>query len=474
MNPYQSLPTSKRMMTLVGIYLAIVGNLMVSNTNATLLPTAAAEIGGQDIYGLAQSISGVLSVCLMPIFGFVAAKSPHMKPMLTGGGLLVGAGVLLVRALAPSMVVIIFANVFWGFVSAAVFVVGFTTIRDMFEPEQAGVYLGLVSSMMSLGMLAGPFLGGMVIDRLGWRVLCFMLAAILLLAAALNLLGARISKEEGAAISATGAPFDWTGGISITIFLACLIVVLSLGTSYLPFGGMVSNVLIVVAVIAVAVVASDVRRKGDAAIVPASALKDRSVLVLAACNLLHNFGSMTVTFFIPSFIMVALAADPLVVSLGAATSAGIATSLVAVLGIFLGPVFGKLIAKRGDCKQIMVVGNVVRLIVTTGFVFLLVPTTPVWVIYLLMFAVGFYNSQISTTMSVAPQIQLAPHLRVTGNSVVQLGQNFGASIGVALFTLVIAANPAGGMITCMVIALVAYAVMFVLTLLLKSPEHASA
>jgi MFS family permease len=475
MNPYQNQPQSKKMMTLVGIYLAIIGNLMVSTTTATMLPAAAAEIGGMEIYGVAQSISGVLSIVLMPIFGFLAAHNPAKKPLYTAGALLVGAIVILARALAPNMFVIIFANVFWGFVAAGVFVVGFTTIRDMFDQQQVGLYLGLVGTMMSIARLAGPFLGGIIIDRLGWRVLCWLLFAVLIVAAALNFFGARVSEDEFERVAAAGGSgFDWAGGISITVLLGCLIVALSMGGSYVPFGSALNTALLVIAVVAIIALGFVISKKGDAAIVPASALKDRNVLVLAISNLLHNFGAMTVTFFIPSFIMRVLAEDPLTLTLGPALAAGLGTSASAILGLFLGPIFGKKIAASGDAKPIMHMGNAVRLAVTAGFIFLLVPGTPLWVIYILMFLVGFYNSQTSTTMSVAPQIQLKPELRVTGNSVIQLGQNLGAGIGVALFTLVVGANPAGGMHTSMIIAFVAFVVMTVVAFFLQKNEAPSA
>ena len=149
-------------MTVIGVYCGVFANLLVSMTNSTLFPAAAAEIGGMEIYGLAQGISGILSVCAMPIFGFIAARNPHLKRTLLALGLGVGAIVLLIRAIAPSMMVIIFANVFWGMVSAGVFAVGFTMIRDVYDRKQAGVYLGLVGTMMSIATIIGPFLGGIV------------------------------------------------------------------------------------------------------------------------------------------------------------------------------------------------------------------------------------------------------------------------------------------------------------------------
>ena len=94
-NAFMNAPESKKLLTVIGVYCGIIANLLISTSNATVLPAAAADIGGMDIYGLAQSISSVLSVALMPVFGFIAARNPHLKRILCTIGLAGGACVLL-------------------------------------------------------------------------------------------------------------------------------------------------------------------------------------------------------------------------------------------------------------------------------------------------------------------------------------------------------------------------------------------
>lgn len=471
-NVFLDAPNNKKLMTVIGVYCGVLANLLVSTSNSTLFPAAAADVGGMEIYGLAQGVSGILGVIAMPIFGFIAARNPAMKRWLCGGSLGIGALVLLVRALAPSMLVIIVANVFWGLVSAGVFAVGFTMIRDVYDRKRAGFYLGLVGTMMSIAMLVGPFLGGLVIDRIGWRVWCWILFAILAAGFAVVVFGGvKVSKEDVADLARKGGKFDFLGSVIIAVFLGCLIIALSMGGSYVKFGTPLNTVLLVISVIAFIVLCLVVKKKGNDAIVPTDALKDRNTMVLAAANFLHNFGAMTISFFIAGFIMRTLANDPICVAIGPALAAGIAAALMAVLGLFLGPVFGKAIAKAGTAKNVMIFGNVFRVLVMAGFVFALVPGVPVWVIYILMFLAGVFTSQQQATQSAAPQIMLSKDLRTIGNSVIQLGQNLGAGIGMAVFTLALGIFGAGGMRICMVIALVSWIVLFFITFLLKSPAQ---
>ena len=415
-NPFLDAPNAKKMMTVIGLYLAVIANMLVSNTNSVMLPAAAADIGGMDIYGLAQGVSGIIGV----------------------------------------------------------FAIGFTMIRDIYDKKQAGLYLGLVGTMMSIGILAGPFVGGLVIDQIGWRVWCFILFAFLALGAILILMGVKVKKEEVAFLAVKGGKFDFAGAAVITIFLGCLIIALSMGSSYVKFGTPLNTGLLVVSVIALIVLVFIIRKKKDDAIVPLNALKDRNTLVLTGSNFLHNFGAMSISFFIPGFIMRTLATDPIVQTIGPALAGGLSTSLMAVLGLFLGPVFGRIIAKQNTAKWVMTFGNVWRVLIMGAFVLVLVPGVPVWVIYILTFLGGFFNSQQTVTQSAAPQIMLKANLRTLGNSVIQLGQNLGAGVGMAVFTLLVAMDPATGMRLCMIVSLVAWIVLLLITFLLKKPTEAEA
>ena len=168
------------MMTVIGLYLAVIANMLVSNTNSVMLPAAAADIERHGHYGLAQGVSGIIGVCAMPIYGFIGAQP----------GLQAVACRWLARRGRPGAphprhrdehVHDHRREHLLGFGEAGVFAIGFTMIRDIYDKKQAGLYLGLVGTMMSIGILAGPFVGGLVIDQIGWRVWCFILFAFLAL-----------------------------------------------------------------------------------------------------------------------------------------------------------------------------------------------------------------------------------------------------------------------------------------------------
>jgi hypothetical protein len=104
----------------------------------------------------------------------------------------------------------------------------------------------------------------------------------------------------------------------------------------------------------------------------------------------------------------------------------------------------------------------------------LTPQTPIWIIYIIMFFAGFYSVAAGVAPAVAPQIQLRPEIRQQGNSIIQLGQTFGASVSIAVYTAVIASSGGieKGFKTSLIIAAAAAAIIFFAGIPLKKLEEA--
>jgi MFS family permease len=439
---------------------------MISAGFSTLLPVAALEIGGKEIYPLAATLGGIVNVIVMPLFGFLAMRNPAVKKRLFVLSMLFGILALLARAFATNMWVIVIPNILYGFMSPAIFVVGFSLIREMYDTKQAGLYLGIAGTMMSVGMLVGPALTGVIIDTLGWRAVCHVAWPILLLSLVLTGAGYRMGDEESAA-AAKKNKFDVAGLTTLTLFLVPVSLVLSLGASYIPFGTLLNTGLVALSIAGLLGLILVIRKKGNAAFIPAPVLKDRNVLCLSICNLVFSFSQMAVFFFMPTYVLYVIG--------GTAIQASLTTTMLAVCGLFLGPVFGKMIAKAVNARNVLVFGTVVRIVVTAALLLILKPDTSVWIIYALMLIGGIYNSQHSVTMAAAPQIQIKPELRVLGNSVIQVMQSLGANIGTAVFTLVIGSyGVASGMRIAFIIAIATAVIGLLAGLPLKKLEAAPA
>lgn len=445
-NAFERAPEGKKRLTLAALYCGLFGALLISSTQSTMLPAAAMEIGGEDIYSLVATLTGIVSVIAMPLFGFFAAKNPAVKTKLFSGSMLIAAGVILTRSMASNMWMIIIPGMLYGLASAAIYVIGFSIIRDIYDGKKAAYYLGFVATMQSVGQIVGPVVGGVVMDAGSWRYLNHLIWPFLLLAGVLSIMGVNVKKEDVKELCRESA-FDFWGAVSLALFLGCLTLALSIGTSFAPFGGMASNLLFLVSAIALLSLVLSVVRLKDKAFLPLGVLKERNTLCLAMANLFCNLHTMCALFFLPMFALYVLQTS--------AMQAGLITSMSAIVGLFMGPVWGKLIGKTKSAKQAYLIGTAIRVALTVVFVLILNESCSIYVIYGLMFVSGFYNSQTGVTFAAAPQLMLKEENRMQGNAVIQICQNVGSTVAVALYTLIIGiCGVVKGIHTAFVVALV--------------------
>jgi MFS family permease len=467
MNPFQEAPNGKKLLTVAGVFLAMITSIFISSSTSLLLPAAAAEIGGLEIYPLATSIAGCLGIALMPLYGFISARNPASKRTLSAISFLISGAIVLSRGFAQSMWFIIVPSIFFSIYSPAIYVLGYSTIRDMYDAKKAGALLGLAGTMQSVGILAGGPLIGFLTDLAGWRLPFYLLGPLFMIAAVLVLCGVNVTKDKVKHMAAASISFDFVGAISVVLFLISATLGLSL-TQFAPFGSAVNNSLWLIAAAALITLIADVSKKKGAAFVPSTALSDRNVLGLLSYTFFVNFSVMACYIFLPLYATYVLGQS--------SAAAGLVLTCMSAAGLFLGPIYGRMIGKAGNARGVALLTSTARLAVLIAFILLLKPTSSIWLVYALMLLLGVSSSGGSVVPAVGPQVQIAPEKRQMGNSVVQLGSGFGSSISIAIFTMVIASvGVADGMTSILTISAIGAAIMFLTSLLLKKlPEIASA
>jgi MFS family permease len=332
------------------------------------------------------------------------------------------------------MWVIIIPTVFLAIYSPAIYVIGYSMVREMYGAKRGAALLGFVATMQGVGLLVGPLIGGIMIQQLGWRSINFLIGPLLVLSAVLMFSGARITKEQGQTVASSTGKFDYPGAISVMVMLGALISMLSM-TSFIPWGSPGNLTLIAIVIIAFICLANIIKKKGNAAFLPAPVLRDRNTRFLFLINFCFTFSAMGLTAFLPSFMMYVMMKTP--------TDAGLASSMYAIAGLFMGPIYGRIMAKTGTAREtVMYSGGLLRLAVQLALLLLVVMhplTSSVFTLYIIMFIGGFYSAVGGVTPAVAPQVQLTDDVRPLGNSIIQLGANFGSTVGICIYTAIIAA-----------------------------------
>lgn len=162
------------------------------------------------------------AVFLVP-FGRIADIYGRKKVFAAGLSVFTIASLLMV--VAPSAVAVILLRVLQGFGSAMIFGTAVAILTSVTAPEHRGKALGIYTTAVYLGLSMGPFLGGILTDRFGWRSIFLVNVPIGILAVALIVL---FLKGEWA--DCRGERFDLGGAIQYGLTLTCVMY----GFSLLP------------------------------------------------------------------------------------------------------------------------------------------------------------------------------------------------------------------------------------------------
>ena len=90
------------------------------------------------------------------------------KPIFT-----VGFGVFTIGSvlagLSPAIEFLIAARVVQALGASMIFALGFAITTESFPPSERGKALGINGTTVSLGIMAGPIIGGMILEATDWR-----------------------------------------------------------------------------------------------------------------------------------------------------------------------------------------------------------------------------------------------------------------------------------------------------------------
>lgn len=149
------------------------------------------------------------------------------RPIYLAGLVVFTLGSVL-SGLAPSLLLLILARVFQGVGGALIFSVNVAMITSSFSSRERGLALGLNMILVSLGVAAGPTIGGVITQYLSWRWIFYVNVPICLLLLLASLLFYREQHPQ----HEQPERFDPVGAIVLAVGLAALTLGLSFGQEW--------------------------------------------------------------------------------------------------------------------------------------------------------------------------------------------------------------------------------------------------
>src|SRR5687768_12734426 len=151
----------------VGIMLSLFLASMESTVVATAMPTIVGQLGGLEHYSWVFAAFMLASTTVVPLFGKLSDIYGRRK-------LYVFAMVLfLIGSIwcgsANSMTQLILARALQGIGAGGIMPLAFILIGEMFSLEQRTRMQGVFSGVWGVSSIAGPLLGGFIVDHLSWH-----------------------------------------------------------------------------------------------------------------------------------------------------------------------------------------------------------------------------------------------------------------------------------------------------------------
>ena len=166
-NPSAGLTRTEKILATAGIMLALLLATLDQTIVGTALPRIVSELNGFDRYTWLVTGYLVSSTVITPIAGKLGDQFGRKPFLLTGMIGFVAASALC--GLAQDMTQLIVFRIVQGGFGGVLFASAFTTLADIFPPEQRAKMQGLFGAVFGISAIVGPLLGGFITDNWGWR-----------------------------------------------------------------------------------------------------------------------------------------------------------------------------------------------------------------------------------------------------------------------------------------------------------------
>jgi MFS family permease len=289
-----------------------------------------------------------------------------------------------------------------------------------FPEKQQGQAIGTFVMLSSVGLIAGPAIGGLILNYLDWRGLFYVRIPIGIISLILTLLVIKEHKDIGRRMQ-----LDVGGAATLLAGLSCLILFLNLGSrwGYLS----IPAVGLIISAVALLGLFIFLERRVAQPVLELGLFRSRAFTLAALTNFLQMGSCSIMPVLVPFFLIGGLRLS--------SPTAGLLMSIIAIPPVFISPVAGWISDKIGNR-----IPMVVSMCFFTAALFLAsrlnTESNLVHVsIVMIVFGVGmgmFMAPNQSAVINAAPRRKMATSLGVA-NTMRLLGQSVGAAFAGALY-----------------------------------------
>lgn len=398
----------------VGLFLAGLDMSIVS----VAMPTIAGTLGGFSKLAWVSTAYILTSAMATPLLGKMSDLFGRRRMYLISLVIfLVGSALC---AVAQSIDQLIIFRGLQGIGGGGIGAITFAIIGELVVPRERGKYIGLFTSAFALSSVAGPLIGGWMVEHVSWRWIFFVnipLGAIALVITA-SVLRFRFHRIN--------AKVDIRGAILLSLSILGLFTVLEFGRSW-EWASLRIFGLVVFTVVVLAAFVREERRAVEP-MVPLRLLTDKVVLVCSVVAFLAGTTMFGVALYFSVYFQDVRFVSP--------TMAGLRT-LPMIFGILASStVIGRLISQTGKYKIFPIIGTLVMAVGIAVAATGILPSSGYPIVAIAMGLIGLGVGATLPTISIASQN--AVEIRDLGitTALVTFFRTLGGAVALALYSTI--------------------------------------
>ena len=400
---------------LVGLMLGMLVAALSQTIVATALPTIVGELGGQEQLAWVVSATLLTSTASTPIWGKLSDLYGRKIMFQSAIGIFLLAS--LACGFAQDMAQLIAFRAVQGIGVGGLMALSQAILGDIVSPRERGRYQGYIGSVFGIATVAGPLLGGFLVEHLSWRWTFWVgipigVAALLVTERVLRLPFPRSKRS-----------IDWLGAFFIVGSVSALLLVLSLGGKEFAWNSAWTYALAAAAAVLLALAVWQERRAREP-IMPPHLFANHTFVITSLAGFVVGVAMFGAIIFLPQYLQIVKGQSP--------TASGLLTLplMVGLLGASIGS--GRAITATGRYKIFPVVGLLVAA-AGLGLMSRLTADTSLVVAGAYMFVTGAGIGLVMQVLVLATQNAVERKDLGVATSGATFFRSLGGALGVALF-----------------------------------------
>jgi EmrB/QacA subfamily drug resistance transporter len=400
-----------RPLAVVAILLSIAMAALEATVVATAMPTVVGDLGGLELYGWVGAVYMLGTTVTIPLYGKLADLYGR-KPIMFLGLALFLAGSM-ASGMSRTMTQLIAFRGLQGVGAGGLQPVALTIIGDLFTIEERARIQGVFGAVWGVAGMAGPIVGGLIVNALSWRWVFYINVPLGLLS------GVMLQSFFHEKVARTDRTLDVWGAA----LLAMAILALLLGAS-----GIHALLTFVTAGLAFAAFVW-VETRAPEPIIPLPLMRRPIIAASSVAAALLGGLMMATVIYVPLYVQAVLGGTP--------TEAGTAVAPMLVGWPIASALSGRLLVRVG-MRPLVRAGTIIAAIASFAVAWLLDPHTSLFGLRSAMFLFGVGLGTANTALLIAVQQAVSWEQRGVATASSMFFRTIGGALAVGALGAVLA------------------------------------